>query len=128
MHPFKAFMSLYSKVADDDWAKISSSLEYKIFQQNRIILKEGNICQNLYFLENGSIRFFTPSEFGNNTIQIIAPPSLFTSAKSFSHQMPSEFGIQALEESYVWVLDRKNANELLELESWNRFLKSYFNR
>ena len=128
MHPFKAFISMYTEVSDEDWAEIEECLEYKVIQQNRILLKHGMVCQHLYFLENGSIRFFTSSELGENTIHLVSPPSLFTAAQSFSKQIPSDYGIQALEESYVWVLSRQSANRLFEVESWNNFLKNYFKK
>ena len=126
MHPFRAFISLYSTVTDDDWKIIQPCATYKIVQQNRILLQQGSICKHLYFLENGAVRFFKIEGDNDTTINSVQPPSLLTAAKSFVNQIPSEYGIQALDESYVWMMTREDADKLTNLASWNEFLSNYF--
>lgn len=109
MHPFKAYISLFSEMNDEDWKKIEPCLTHKIFQENRIILKPGSICKNLYFLENGTIRYFVLQNNEEVTTHQIQPPFLFTSANSFSQKVPSAEGIQALEESFLWIISREDA-------------------
>ena len=128
MHPFRAFITLYSTVTDEDWETIQPCVTYKIVQQNRILLQEGSICKHLYFLEIGSIRYFTIEGDTDNTIHSLQPPSLFTAAQSFVNQIPSEYGIQALDESYVWMMTREDAYDLTKLSSWNEFLSNYFSK
>jgi CRP-like cAMP-binding protein len=125
MHPFRAFISLYTSISDDDWKIILPCLEYKIIQQNRILVKHGSICKHLYFLENGSIRFFKIEEEIDNTIYSVTPPSIFTAAESFANQRPSDYGIQSTDESYIWFMTREDAYKLLELPAWNKFLSSF---
>jgi len=124
MHPFKAYMSLHTELNDEDWKKIKPCLTYRIIQEKRIILKPGAICKNLYFLENGSIRYFTIKSGDEMTTHLIQPPFLFTSAHSFTQQIPSIEGIQVAEESYLWVISREDTYKLLEVPSWNSFLSS----
>lgn len=124
MHPLKAYMSLHSDLNDSDWEKIQPHLTYRIFQENRIILKPGSICQNLYFLENGSIRFFTSEDGNDVTTHLLQPPFLFTSAHSFTEQVPSIEGIQAVDESYLWIISREDAYKLLQNPSWNNFISN----
>lgn len=128
MHPFRAYISLTTTISDKDWEIILPCLEYKIVQQNRILLKQGSICKHLYFLENGFIRFFKLEGDVDNTIYSIQPPSIFTAAESFANQSPSDYGIQAIEESYVWRMTREDAYKLLDLQAWNKFLTSYFSK
>ena len=128
MHPFRAFISLYSPISDDDWKMIQPCLTYKIVQQNRILLQQGSICKHLYFLENGAVRFFKIEGETDTTINSIQPPSLFTSAQSFVNQNSSDYGIQATDESYVWVMTREDAYKLTNLSSWNEFLSNYFSK
>lgn len=126
MHPFKAFLSMYTDVSEEDWKAIESCLEHKIIQQNRIMLKPKAVCEKLYFLENGAIRFYTQENGHPQSIHFVNPPSLFTSGQSFARGIPSEFGIQAVEESYVYQLSKKDAFDLRETVTWNSFLKAYF--
>ena len=122
MHPFQAFISMYSTLEDEDWEKINSCLSYRIVQANRMILKPGDICKNLYFLENGTVRFFIPSEIDYQASHEVSPPSLFTSVHSFAKQMPSTEGIQAIEESYLWLINREDAYKLIEIPAWKNFI------
>lgn len=117
---------MFTKISNEDWEIIHSCLEHKIIQQNRVLLKQGKICQHLYFLESGSIRYFTRHIDVEHSIHFIQPPSLFTSAQSFSSQQPSKYGIQALDESSLWIINREDAHKLLEIPSWNNFLKACF--
>ena len=124
MHPFKAYMSMHSELTDEDWSKIEPCLTYKIVQGNRILLKPGDICKHLYFLENGTIRYFIVKNNEENTTHVINPPFLFTSPHSFSQKVPSIEGIQAMEESYLWMISRKDAYQLLKNQSWSNFISS----
>jgi len=124
MHPFRAYISMHSQLTAEDWSIIESCLSYKVIQENRIILKPGAICENLYFLENGTIRYFILKNKEDITTHLISPPSLFTSPHSFSKQTPSIEGIQAMEESYIWIISREDVQKLLEIPSWKGFLSS----
>jgi len=124
MHPFRAYISMHSELIDEDWSKIEPCLTYKILQGNRVLLKPGEICKHLYFLENGTIRYFVLKNNEENTTHIINPPFLFTSAHSFMQEVPSIEGIQAMEESYLWQISRENAYKLLNIPSWNNFISS----
>lgn len=122
MHPFRAFISSHTQISDQEWKKIHSYLTHRIVQENRVILKQGAICEDLYFLENGLIQFSTAIqniEISNYQIQ---PPFLFTSVQSFTKQIPSKETIQAVEESHLWVISRENVLKLLEMPVWNDFI------
>ncbi len=124
MHSFKAYISLYTELSDNDWKKIRSCLSYRIVQEKRVILKPGSICENLYFLENGAIRYFLLKNNEEFTTHQIQPPFLFTSPHSFVRKIPSLEGIQAVEESYLWIISREDAYKLLEIPSWNNFISN----
>jgi len=122
MHPFRAYISMFSEFTDEDWAKIQPFLTYKVVQANRMILKPGKICNCLYFLENGTIRYFVSRDNEDQTLNKIEAPFLFTSAHSFAQQIPSTEGIQAVEESYLWIMSKDDAYQLMEVPSWRKFV------
>ena len=124
MHPFKAFISMHTQIGDEDWSKIKPCLKHRIVQAGRVILKPGKICDSLYFLENGAIRYFVQYHGERETTYEIQPPYLFTSVQSFIHQQPSNEGIQAIEESYIWVVSRDDVQRLLEIPSWKNFMSN----
>lgn len=124
MHPFRAFISLYSNLTDDDWDKIEPCLKYQIFQTNRVILKPGSICKRLYFLESGIIEYFIEKNNEEQITNQVHPPFLFTSTQSFTQRTPSVEGIRAAEESSLWIISRDDAYKLLELPAWNSFISN----
>ena len=124
MHPFRAFILEYTEITDSDWKLVEPSLSHKVYQENRFILKEGKVCNHLYFLENGLVRYFISSEGKEKTILFKQPPSCFTSQSSFTQQLPATENIQAIEESAVWMITREDSDRLIDLvPNWNIFLR-----
>jgi len=115
---------MHSEIDDHDWSQIEPCLTYRMYQANRTILKPGTICKNLYFLENGNIRYFIDKDDEQQTTHEILPPFLFTSPHSFARQIPSLEGIQCIEESYLWIISRDDAYKLLEVPSWEKFISN----
>ncbi len=125
MIAFRNFIEGYTEVADSDWQIIQQAFERKEFGKNEIILTEGNICKNFYFLEKGLIRFFIDHDGDGITKFFTSAPYCFTSKDSFRTQKPSKESIQAIEKSVVWQTTLKQSNELLELKSWNTFTRKF---
>ena len=50
-------------------------------------------------------------------------PYCFTSQQSFTAEKPATENIQAIEDSVIWQTTLKQANDLLELKSWNTFVR-----
>jgi len=124
MHPFRAFIHQYSSLTDIEWKKIEACLTYKAFPTNRHILKEGKICQHLYFLESGLLRYYTTIDGDEKTKFFTQPPYCFTSQRSFSQSVPSTESIQAIDESFVYQISREDAYRLInEVPNWNAFIR-----
>ena len=125
MHPFRAYIALHTDISEEDWQIIMPYLKHRIFQQNRVILKPGAICNELYFLENGKVSFYTEMTSEKEIFQSIGPPQIFTSANSFINRIPSNVGFLAAEESYVWIMPRQNVYELMDLPCWSNFIAAF---
>jgi CRP-like cAMP-binding protein len=125
MRIFKGFIESYTILPISDWQIIEQNFEKKVFHKNDIILAEGSICKYFYFLEQGLIRFYVNKEGNEITKFFTIGPYCFTSKNSFRMQKASEEGIEALTETIVWQTTWKQANELLELKSWNAFTRKF---
>jgi len=94
-----------------EWKLIASQLSLKTFQKGEIILHQGDICKELYFINSGLARGyvinergkdFTWSIFFNDTNAHMS--NLFvTDYESFLHQKASTIHIEALEDCEVVV-------------------------
>jgi CRP-like cAMP-binding protein len=125
MLAFRKFIENYTELSEPDWQVISQAFERKEFRKNELILGEGCICRYFYFLEEGLIRFFVMNDGDDVTKFFTAAPYCFTSKDSFRHQKAAQESIQALEKTVVWQTTLKQANELLELKSWNTFTRKF---
>lgn len=120
---FRSFVAQYTSIPEADWKRIADCFERKIFEKDEIILMEGKICRHLYFIETGLLRYFIWKDGKDITKFFTEAPYCFTSQQSFSSEKPATESIQAIEKSVVWQTTLQQANDLLELKSWNTFVR-----
>lgn len=120
---FKQFIENYTTVSDKDWEQIAACFEKRIVEKDAILLQEGKICRHLHFIENGLLRYFITKDGNDITKFFTEAPYCFTSQLSFTAEKPATENIQAIENSIIWQTTLKQANELLELKSWNTFVR-----
>ncbi|MGA0560676.1 Crp/Fnr family transcriptional regulator [Larkinella sp. VNQ87] len=123
MEPFKRFIETYTELPDADWNRIVGCFEKTSIRKNELLLREGQVCRHLYFLETGLLRYFLIKDGDDITKFFTVAPYCFTSQVSFTSEKPAKESIQALEPSVVWLTTLRQANELLALPSWNTFVR-----
>ena len=123
MHPFRNYVSGYTTLTDAEWKKIESCLSKNEYNKGDILLESGKVCKKLYFVEEGFLRFFLRLDGENVSKFFTEAPYCFTSQRSFTNDIPSEDNIEALEDSIVWEMSKKDAFELLEMLSWSEFVR-----
>lgn len=70
--------------------------ETQTFSKGEMILTEGHVEKQLYFIETGAVRVFLLTEFEEQTIRFGYKGSLINSLSSFITGKPSEFYIEAM--------------------------------
>lgn len=123
MHPFREYISKFCFISQEDWDKIESKITLNEYNKDISILEEGKICNKLYFIENGLIRFYTISDGEEISKFFTLAPYCFTSQRSFTEQIPSKEGIKTIEASRIWEMNRNDAFELLTIQSWSEFIR-----
>jgi CRP-like cAMP-binding protein len=95
-------------------------------KKGKILLREGDPCSKLYFLSKGLFRSFYIDE---NGVEITSAFSFenefFTNVKGFINSTEANESIQALENSTVCVLERKDYHHLLEKYQHLLFFSHY---
>lgn len=119
----KQFIENYTTLPSEDWKQISACFEKRVIEKDEILLQEGKICRHLYFIESGLLRYFINKNGNDITKFFTEAPYCFTSQVSFTSEKPSAENIQAIEQSVIWQTTLKQANDLLELKSWNTFVR-----
>lgn len=78
------------------------------------LLREGQICRNLYFVEKGCLRMYFINEKGiEQTIQFAIENWWLADYMSYDRQKPSQFYIQAIEHSEIYALDYEAQHALI---------------
>jgi CRP-like cAMP-binding protein len=122
---FREFIATKVHLTDAEWQRIQQSLALMHLPANTLLLKEGQICSALYFVNQGFLRFFVVGENGKDTTKFFTPEhQLFTSQQSFSTQTPARENIEALEDSSLLVLSHTALQTVYEeVPQWHTFIR-----
>lgn len=117
----KAFQILTPKDIED-FLNVSKT---KSLKKNDFLIKEGDTCHVVAFINQGIMRSFFESGKENETTYCITFPNNFiTSYTSFITGKPSEENIQAITPVELLVIDKGDVQALSENSlNWTKFLK-----
>jgi CRP-like cAMP-binding protein len=98
-------ISTYIEISDEEWARYSSMLCVKEIKKKSIILSEGSICREVFFINKGLLRiFFVDNNGEEKTFHFALEKTFATDYKSFLKEIPSNYSIQAMEDTQVLVM------------------------
>jgi len=84
------------------------------FKKGEIILKEGQICKHIFFIESGLVRVFHFREGKEVTSWILKEGDIFISVFSFFEQRASYEYIEALEDCKCWGIEYEQLTDTIE--------------
>ena len=123
MDTLRKFIEKYTSLPTDEWKEISNCFEKRVIEKDEIILQEGKVCRNLYFVESGLLHFYINKDGNNITKFFTEAPYFFTSQASFNSQKPANENIQTIEKSIVYQISFTQTQELYKLKSWTDFAR-----
>lgn len=95
----------------------------KTYAKGDFILKEGDIENNLYYIESGAIRVFLLSEHEDLTIRFGYEGSFINSLSAFINEKPSEFYIEAIRKTNIRIIRKSQVLEIANADEES--LKEY---
>ncbi|AUC86016.1 Crp/Fnr family transcriptional regulator [Polaribacter sp. ALD11] len=125
-------ISSYIEISDEEWAYYSSMLQVKVIRKKSIVLSEGNICKEIFFINKGLLRiFFVDNNGEEKTFHFALENTFATDYKSFLKELPSNYLIQAMEDTEVAIMSLEMVqlgyNKLKHGEKLGRLLaEDYF--
>lgn len=100
----------------------ADSLKYK---KGHILTAEGEVENNLYYIEDGAIKIYFQSELGEHIVRLGYNSSILNSLSSFLSRKPSELFIETIRETKVKVLKRNHVFEIIsQSQGYSEFLES----
>lgn len=106
LKPFIAtLLQKTGQFSENDISLLTDALQFQKLAKGRFLLQKGEVCSSLCFVVSGSLYQYNVDIDGNeNVIDIHAENDWVLNHKSFSSRSPSEYGIQAYEDSEVYTL------------------------
>jgi len=110
---------------ESEVAIFKSYTETHQYKKKDFVLNEGKVCKSLYYVEKGCLRMYFINKKGVEQITQFALDGWWISDyQSFMNNAPSEYYIQAIEESRIISIDNQNLNLLLiELPQLERYFR-----
>lgn len=112
----KAFIAQYVDLPDADLADIANRFQRKSIPKNAYAFRQGDICKDLLFVEKGCLRLFYLKDAVEVSVWFAFPGSSAVELYSFISGNPSDYFLQAIEDSKVRSLPKPALNELYEAQ------------
>ncbi|TDO94022.1 Crp/Fnr family transcriptional regulator [Flavobacterium sp. 245] len=108
-----------------DIDKLESCLELSKIKKKEHVLKEGQICNTIYFVVKGCMRqYIINSKGAEQTLQFGIENWWITDYLSYHNHVPSSFYLQAVESTDVIAIDKTVLEALLiEIPSLERYFR-----
>ena len=104
--PFSTYLTTNADIDADILKEIISKQKRMHAEKGAFLLQEGEICKHSFYVEKGLLRYYSIDEKGKEHIIQFAPESWFVGDReSMFFNRPSQYFIQALEESDVVMID-----------------------
>ena len=105
--------------------RILSLTEVQTFKAKTILLKEGNVCTQSYFVTKGILRSYTIDENGvEHVVSFARPEWWIADMYSYLSQRPGQIFIEVNEDAEVMILTKENQERLYtEVPKMERFFR-----
>ena len=123
----KAHLKKFIELEEEDFQTVLSFFQSAHVRKKENLLAEGQICKYHYFVLKGCLRKFFISDKGTEqTTEFAIETWWMTDNMAFEHQQPTEFYIQAVENSEILVISAQAQEKLLAqfpiMERYFRFV------
>jgi len=108
-----AHIRKFAFLSEEEEAVLLTHVKLLQIKKKTLLLKEGQVCKANYFVEKGCLRLFFVDERGaEQTAQFAIENWWMTDYASFCNRVPSQFFIQAVEDSAIIAIERNKQEEL----------------
>ena len=123
--PLAKYILKKVKMSDEELTLILSHFKPRTVKKKEILLHEGGLSNKMYFVVKGCLRIYFIKDVGSEvTRRIIFENDASASMVSFITQNPSNEYIEAVMDSELLYMDRKDFYHLVEtLPVWEKFYR-----
>ncbi|MGN6439810.1 MAG: Crp/Fnr family transcriptional regulator [Agriterribacter sp.] len=119
---FKNYLLQKTNVTEAEYEKITANLTTRKVEKGKILLRQDEICSEVYFVLSGLLRSYTIDHAGKEHIMQFAPEEWWIGDRnSFYFNEPSLFFIDTIEEAELLVLNRDFFNQANHIPAFSDF-------
>lgn len=108
----RALIASLIDINDEEWAYYSAMFEIKKFKKKDIILNVGEVAKSVFFVNKGLLRiYFLDKNHKECTFHFAQEFNFATDYESFLRKMPSQYTIQAMEDTEVVIMSHFMVND-----------------
>lgn len=115
------FFEQYGKISEDCIHELNNKLKFNKVKKGEILLTYGQICKEIYFIKKGCLRLYYIADGVEITVWFSFEENSAIELSSFLSGKPTEYFIEAIEDSEFLSLDKSSLLDLYksypELES-----------
>ncbi len=108
----KTFISSYVNIDEEQLNAIAGKFRQRTIKKNEFLLHQGTVCRDIIFVQEGCLRLYYLAEHVEISVWFAFKHSSAIEIYSFISEKPSDYFLQAIEDSTVWYLPKKELTQL----------------
>lgn len=118
----KTSVARFIKLEKVEFEYFQSLLQVKQVGKKELILRAGQVCRHIYFVNSGCIRYFYEVDGQEHTAQFFFENGWYTDYGSFLSGQPTDSSVAAIEKTELLALEKSNLEKLYhEIPKFERF-------
>ena len=112
----KKFITKYVNLSDVELEDITNKFKSKVVKKNNYLLRQGDTCKDLVFVQKGCLRLYYLKDDIEVSVWFAFQQSSAIEIYSFISENPSNYFLQAIEDSEVLCLSKAELNKLYQYQ------------
>jgi CRP-like cAMP-binding protein len=116
------FVNRFMQLSEEEFSQLMGMLLFREFPKKHILINEGEIAQNLYFITRGLIHQYFYAGKEVVTTDVVCEGTITGSVSSFLSGKPSHYYLETMESTSAFIISKQQLNELYKKDiKWQRF-------
>ena len=122
LQPVLEYLGKHLDLSEKELKAFMPKLQKKMCKKGDILLREGEVCKEIYFIVKGTLRAYSKVTGGNDrTFNFAFSGTIFTEQVSFASQQPSTDYLDALEDCELFYITYEKLYTLFDkYHGWER--------
>lgn len=114
METLRLYFNNFIQLTDAEWADFECCLSKESIDNKKVILKQGEQCDFIAFIQEGSFRFYIENEGEEKITAFFFKGEFVTNYRSFLTGQPSAHYIEAMQDSVLYKINLKELHSLYD--------------